>query len=138
MESINITNIIKHIDVKEIERAKESGKSIDEILRGIDLRPIIKEEMVKNNPSVTDEEVGVIAEKIDLVKILGSALENKHVMEEISGKSFEELTEEEMQILQGAGDIDVEATPTVVTTSSYPCIGALSALAGGALSLAKC
>lgn len=44
---------------------------------------------------------------------------------------------EEMTMLQGAGDVDVEVTPTI-TTSSTPCIGAVSAVTGGILSWAKC
>ncbi|MFQ9601915.1 MAG: lichenicidin A2 family type 2 lantibiotic [Staphylococcus aureus] len=137
MAKVNIENVIKHIDFQKIKEEKKNGKSLEEILKGIDLKPIIREEMVKINPDVQDEEIESVVKEIDLIKVLGSILENENVSKEIAGKFFEDLSEEEMLMLQGAGDVDVEVTPTI-TTSSTPCIGAVSAVTGGILSWAKC
>lgn len=137
MANVNIENVIKHIDFQKIKEEKKNGKSLEEILKGIDLKPIIREEMVKINPDVQDEEIESVVKEIDLIKVLGSILENENVSKEIAGKFFEDLSEEEMTMLQGAGDVDVEVTPTI-TTSSMPCIGAVSAVTGGILSWAKC
>lgn len=137
MANVNIENVIKHIDFQKIKEEKKNGKSLEEILKGIDLKPIIREEMVKINPDVQDEEIESVVKEIDLIKVLGSILENENVSREIAGKFFEDLSEEEMTMLQGAGDVDVEVTPTI-TTSSTPCIGAVSAVTGGILSWAKC
>ena len=137
MANVNIENVIKHIDFQKIKEEKKNGKSLEEILKGIDLKPIIREEMVKINPDVQDEEIESVVKEIDLIKVLGSILENENVSKEIAGKFFEDLSEEEMTMLQGAGDVDVEVTPTI-TTSSTPCIGAVSAVTGGILSWAKC
>ena len=136
MANVNIENVIKHIDFQKIKEEKKNGKSLEEILKGIDLKPIIREEMVKINPDVQDEEIESVVKEIDLIKVLGSILENENVSKEIAGKFFEDLSEEEMTMLQGAGDVDVEVTPTI-TTSSTPCIGAVSAVTGGILSWAK-
>ena len=137
MANVNIENVIKHIDFQKIKEEKKNGKSLEEILKGIDLKPIIREEMLKINPDVQDEEIESVVKEIDLIKVLGSILENENVSKEIAGKFFEDLSEEEMTMLQGAGDVDVEVTPTI-TTSSTPCIGAVSAVTGGILSWAKC
>lgn len=137
MANVNIENVIKHIDFQKIKEEKKNGKSLEEILKGIDLKPIIREEMVKINPDVQDEEIESVVKEIDLIKVLGSILENENVSKEIAGKFFEDLSEEEMTMLQGAGDVDVEVTPTI-TTSSTPCIWAVSAVTGGILSWAKC
>ena len=137
MANVNIENVIKHIDFQKIKEEKKNGKSLEEILKGIDLKPIIREEMVKINPDVQDEEIESVVKEIDLIKVLGSILENENVSKEIAGKFFEDLSEEEMTMLQGAGDVDVDVTPTI-TTSSTPCIGAVSAVTGGILSWAKC
>lgn len=137
MANVNIENVIKHIDFQKIKEEKKNGKSLEEIFKGIDLKPIIREEMVKINPDVQDEEIESVVKEIDLIKVLGSILENENVSKEIAGKFFEDLSEEEMTMLQGAGDVDVEVTPTI-TTSSTPCIGAVSAVTGGILSWAKC
>ena len=137
MANVNIENVIKHIDFQKIKEEKKNGKILEEILKGIDLKPIIREEMVKINPDVQDEEIESVVKEIDLIKVLGSILENENVSKEIAGKFFEDLSEEEMTMLQGAGDVDVEVTPTI-TTSSTPCIGAVSAVTGGILSWAKC
>jgi len=59
--------------------------------------------------------------------------------EVVTGKSFEDLTEEEMQQSQGAGDIEGDTTPlTVVTTSSFPCSAGLGAGATAILSIKHC
>ena len=137
MANVNIENVIKHIDFQKIKEEKKNGKSLEEILKGIDLKPIIREEMVKINPDVQDEEIESVVKEIDLIKVLGSILENENVSKEIAGKFFEDLSEEEMTMLQGAGDVDVEVTPTT-TTPSTPCIGALSALPGALFSRATC
>lgn len=135
MSNISIEKVMKHIDLEKIEEEKKSGKNIEEILNSIDLRPIIKEEMEKTNPNVTDDEVEEVVKEIDLVKVYQGILAN----EKVSGYSFDELSEEEMRILQGAGDVDVEFTPTpAITTSSAGCIAAVSAVTGGILSIAKC
>lgn len=135
MANINIEEVMKHIDLKKIEEEKKRGKNITDILKAIDLRPVIKAEMEKSNPAVTDEEVEKVVQEIDLVKVFQNILSN----EKVSGCSFDELSEEEMRILQGAGDVDVEVTPTpVITTSSAGCIAAVSAVTGGILSIAKC
>lgn len=139
MSKVNIENVIKHIDFKKIEDEKNNGKSLEEILKGIDLKPIIREEMVKINPNVEEEEIDNVVKEIDLVKVFGSIMGDENISKEISGKSFDDLTEEEMKMLQGAGDVDVEVSPTpAITTSSTPCIGAVSAVTGGILSWAKC
>lgn len=39
-----------------------------------------------------------------------------------AGQSFNELTEEEMLSVQGAGDVQTETTPTVTTASSPFCL----------------
>ena len=135
MSKINVENIMKYIDLEKIEEEKKKGKSIEDILKRIDLRPIIKAEMEKTDSAVTDEEVEKVVEGIDLVKVLQGILSN----EKVAGCSFDELSEEEMRILQGAGYVDVEISPTpVITTSSAGCIAAVSAVTGGILSLAKC
>ena len=108
MANVNIENVIKHIDFQKIKEEKKNGKSLEEILKGIDLKPIIREEMVKINPDVQDEEIESVVKEIDLIKVLGSILENENVSKEIAGKFFEDLSEEEMTMLQGAGDVDVE------------------------------
>lgn len=135
MSNVNIENIIKHIDFQRIEDEKNSGKSVEEILKGIDLKPVIREEMLKINPDVKEEEIDKAVEEIDLVKIMENILSNEEISRKIAGKAFDELSEEEMQILQGAGDVDVELSPTV---SSTPCLGAASALISGVLSVVKC
>ena len=116
MANVNIENVIKHIDFQKIKEEKKNGKSLEEILKGIDLKPIIREEMVKINPDVQDEEIESVVKEIDLIKVLGSILENENVSKEIAGKFFEDLSEEEMTMLQGAGDVDVEVTPTITTS----------------------
>lgn len=135
MSKFNAENVMKYLDLKKIEEESKNGKSIEEILREIDLRPIIKEEMEKTNSSVTDEEVDKIVKEIDLVKVLQCILTN----EKVAGQSYDELSEEEMRLLQGAGDVEGELSPTpAITTSSSPCLAAISAVSGGVLSLAKC
>lgn len=39
---------------------------------------------------------------------------NTKNMDKLVGKSFEDLSVDEMQALQGAGDVEVQSTPTVV------------------------
>lgn len=39
---------------------------------------------------------------------------NNQKLNYLVGKSFEDLSVEEMQELQGAGDVEVQSTPTVV------------------------
>ena len=88
MANVNIENVIKHIDFQKIKEEKKNGKSLEEILKGIDLKPIIREEMVKINPDVQDEEIESVVKEIDLIKVLGSILENENVSKEIAGKFF--------------------------------------------------
>lgn len=138
MSKINVENVIKHLDLEKIEEEKKNGKGLEEILKGIDMKPIIKEEMVKINPAVEEKEIDDVVREIDLIKVLEGVTNARNHVAELTGKSFEDLSEEDMRMLQGAGDIDAEFTPATITTSSYPCIAAVSAISGGILSVAKC
>lgn len=138
MYNMNVEDIIKRLDLKKIEEERENGKSLEDILSGIDMKPIIKEEMTKINPDVEDKEIDEIVREIDLVKVAEEISKVREHVEQLTGKAFEDLSEEDMRMLQGAGDIGGEFTPATITTSSYPCIGAVSAVASGVLSFAKC
>lgn len=39
---------------------------------------------------------------------------NTKSMDKLVGKSFEDLSVEEMQALQGAGDVEVQSTPSII------------------------
>lgn len=138
MSNMNIESVIKNLDLKKIDEERKNGKSVEEILKGIDLKPIIREEMAKVNPDVEEKEIDEVVSQINLTKVAEEINKVKIHMEEFTGKSFEDLSEEDMRMLQGAGDIEGEFTPATITTSSYPCIGAVSAVASGVLSFAKC
>lgn len=138
MSKVNVDNVIKHLDFKKIEEEKKNGKSLEEILKGIDLKPIIREEMTKTNPDVEEKEIDEVVREIDLSKVMEGINRVKNRVEELAGKAFEDLSEEDMRMLQGAGDMEGEFTPATITTSSYPCLGAISAISGGVLSYAKC
>lgn len=56
-----------------------------------------------------------------------------------SGQAFGELTEEAMKNIQGAGDVQPETTPaTLISTSSAPCVGGLTAGITISYSLKNC
>ncbi|MBO4456625.1 MAG: lichenicidin A2 family type 2 lantibiotic [Butyrivibrio sp.] len=55
---------------------------------------------------------------------------NNKKYDEIVGGSFENLDTEEMENVQGAGDVDVETTPAILT--------AVATIASAAVSLKKC
>lgn len=59
--------------------------------------------------------------------------------DQVAGESFDELTQEEMEQSQGAGDVGGEVTPlATVTTSSFPCSAGVSASATIVFSISKC
>lgn len=138
MSKVNIDNVMKHLDFTKIEEEKKNGKSLEEILKGIDLKPIIREEMTKINPSVEEKEIDEVVREIDLFKLMEEVNKVKNRVEELAGKAFEDLSDEDMRMLQGAGDMEGEVSPAALTPSSYPCIGAVSAVSGGILSWMKC
>jgi type 2 lantibiotic (TIGR03893 family) len=56
-----------------------------------------------------------------------------------AGQAFNELSSEEMMNIQGAGDVQPETTPaTIISTSSAPCIGGLTAGISISYSIKKC
>lgn len=137
MSKINIQSIVQKLDVEKIQNEVKNGQTIEETLKQIDLKPIIRDEMVKSDPNVTEEDIEVVVQNINLVEMLNSVFTKEDSAETLTGKTFEDLSMEEMELLQGAGDVDVEITPTI-TTSSLPCIGAVSAVSGLVLSIARC
>jgi type 2 lantibiotic (TIGR03893 family) len=68
-------------------------------------------------------------------------MENNEI-NSIVGDAFEDMSISEMTNVQGSGDVDLEATPATVVTSSGGCLAASGALSGAigstALSIAKC
>ena len=105
MSNMNIESVIKNLDLKKIDEERKNGKSVEEILKGIDLKPIIREEMAKVNPDVEEKEIDEVVSQINLAKVAEEINKVKIHMEEFTGKSFEDLSEEDMRMLQGAGDI---------------------------------
>lgn len=64
-------------------------------------------------------------------------------MEEIVGSAFEDMSVADMEMIQGAGDVEAEVSPTpAIVASSVECAGAVSAIAsavsGAVLSVMKC
>ncbi|WP_313076149.1 lichenicidin A2 family type 2 lantibiotic [Lacrimispora sp.] len=53
---------------------------------------------------------------------------NKKKLNDLVGKSFEDLSVEEMQELQGASGVEVNSTPTVVVISTVEVSEAVSTL----------
>ena len=51
-------------------------------------------------------------------------MENNKKLNQVVGTSFEELDTEDMKQTQGAGDVDAETTPVVLTTA-VSLVGAL-------------
>ena len=48
---------------------REKRQSVEEILKGIDLKPIIREEMAKVNPDVEEKEIDEVVSQINLAKV---------------------------------------------------------------------
>lgn len=49
----------------------------------------------------------------------------------VSGKTFDELTEDDMQVITGAVgefDTDPETTPTIIAATASVCVGAVTGL----------
>ncbi|SJZ41312.1 type 2 lantibiotic, SP_1948 family [Pilibacter termitis] len=132
MQNVNAEKIIESLDLETIKKEKESGKSLEVILQGIDLKPILRE----STPNISEEQLDEMVKEIDLAKIVNNL--SKIDINSVSGQSFEELSMEDMMILQGAGDVDVEITPTTITTSSGICAGGISAVGSAILSFFRC
>ena len=64
-------------------------------------------------------------------------MENEKNMEKVVGAAFEDMNVEEMENIQGAGDVEAEATPA--TPAIAGAVSAIaSAVSGAVLSAVKC
>lgn len=137
MSKINVEHAIQNLDLGKIEMEYKNGKDIKTILSEIDIKPVIKAEMIKSNPSVTEKDVDDVVKGIDLVKVVSALLNKDNSSAEHAGNSFEDLSVDEMMMLQGAGDVEAETLP-VLTLSSAGCVAGISAVGSAVLSAIRC
>jgi type 2 lantibiotic, SP_1948 family len=133
--NVNIQNIVQNLNMEKIENEVKNGKTPEEILKGIDLLPIIREEILKENPNIEEKDIEHVVQNIDVVAIFKNVLAKENLSTGIAGTSFEDLSLEEMEQLQGAGDVNGELTPTVLPGIVS---AAVSAVGGAIISIARC
>lgn len=161
MSEINLEKVVEGINLERIKRMIGEEKNLDKIdlekiVKDIDLSKIIKNSLMEKNPNIKNVDLEEFVKDVDLVEIVRNIAINEgannatlettkleeNMMEKVLGEVFEDMTEEEMLAVQGAGDMNEEWTPTVVTTSSAACIGGIgsviSAASGAVWSAIRC
>ncbi|KPG69956.1 lichenicidin A2 family type 2 lantibiotic [Enterococcus sp. RIT-PI-f] len=133
MNEERIHKLINDLNLKSVMKEKLTDKDtitkedVKEMVRRINLEDVLKKNIIESTPEVNQQQLEGILREESLVNAVLAAL-NIDISE--SSEAFENLSIEEMAVLQGAGDIEGEGFIATALLSG----GACATLAGTAVS----